>query len=180
MGVLCGLPCDGEGQSCSNDIGDGMTCQDGVWECAVHPPLGMGCNLVCVGADACTEIGCNDGLTIAIGPDGDGVTAGSYTITVDRDGSSEQCTLDVGTDAAACPGGAPCVVATTCNALAVFDADDVFSMLVDIAADVTVTVQHEADAPVEVSIAPVYSISAPNGSGCEPACTFGTVEVAGL
>ena len=44
---LCGLPCDTEGQTCGNNIGDGMTCSGGQWLCTVHPPLGPGCNLVC-------------------------------------------------------------------------------------------------------------------------------------
>ncbi len=43
----CGQPCDVEGEACGNEIGDGMVCLDGVWSCAVHAPLGTGCNWVC-------------------------------------------------------------------------------------------------------------------------------------
>jgi hypothetical protein len=43
----CGLPCDSEGEACGNEIGDGMSCSDGIWSCAVHAPLGTGCNWVC-------------------------------------------------------------------------------------------------------------------------------------
>lgn len=44
----CGEPCDAEvDEACGNNIGDSMTCSDGSWACSVHPPLGMGCNLVC-------------------------------------------------------------------------------------------------------------------------------------
>ncbi len=43
----CGAPCQDEGAACGNNIGDGMVCSGGQWGCAVHPPLGLGCNLVC-------------------------------------------------------------------------------------------------------------------------------------
>ncbi len=52
FGVECGQPCDVEGETCGNEIGDGRTCQDGVWQCTVHPPLGMGCNRICNAAPA--------------------------------------------------------------------------------------------------------------------------------
>ena len=45
--ALCGQPCADEGAACGNNIGDGMVCSGGQWGCAVHPPLGLGCNLVC-------------------------------------------------------------------------------------------------------------------------------------
>jgi hypothetical protein len=47
LGALCGMPCDHEGLSCSNSIGDGASCNGGLWGCVVHPPLGTECNLVC-------------------------------------------------------------------------------------------------------------------------------------
>lgn len=43
----CGQPCEVEGETCGNNIGDGMTCSGGVWQCTVHPPQTPGCNLVC-------------------------------------------------------------------------------------------------------------------------------------
>lgn len=43
----CGEPCEPEGATCGNNIGDGMVCSGGLWQCSVHPPLGEGCNLVC-------------------------------------------------------------------------------------------------------------------------------------
>jgi hypothetical protein len=43
----CGQACTSEGDSCSNQIGDGRTCVNGLWECSIHAPLGTGCNLVC-------------------------------------------------------------------------------------------------------------------------------------
>ncbi|HEX9189797.1 MAG TPA: hypothetical protein VGB87_22165 [Vicinamibacteria bacterium] len=35
----CGAPCPIEGESCANEIGDGMTCERGSWQCTVHAPL---------------------------------------------------------------------------------------------------------------------------------------------
>ncbi|MCG5055962.1 MAG: hypothetical protein KA712_23650 [Myxococcales bacterium] len=36
------------GDVCGNEIGNACTCANGSWACTVHPPLGSGCNLVCV------------------------------------------------------------------------------------------------------------------------------------
>lgn len=47
LSANCGKPCALEGDSCSNEIGDGRACQNGTWLCQVHPPLGTGCNRVC-------------------------------------------------------------------------------------------------------------------------------------
>ncbi len=43
----CGGPCEPDGATCGNNIGDGMQCLEGQWLCSVHPPLGTGCNLIC-------------------------------------------------------------------------------------------------------------------------------------
>jgi hypothetical protein len=44
----CGEPCETEGESCGNAIGDGRSCADGRWQCSVHAPLTPdGCNRVC-------------------------------------------------------------------------------------------------------------------------------------
>ena len=45
----CGQPC-ADAAACGNDVGDGMTCEAGTWQCSVHAPLGMGCNRVCAPA----------------------------------------------------------------------------------------------------------------------------------
>ena len=44
----CGEPCEDEGDACSNNIGDGRECVNGVWTCSEHAPLeAEGCNWVC-------------------------------------------------------------------------------------------------------------------------------------
>jgi hypothetical protein len=47
--ATCGEACDAETPDCGNSIGDGRTCVDGVFSCAVHAPLGGPgeCNWVC-------------------------------------------------------------------------------------------------------------------------------------
>ena len=181
MATLCGLPCETEGQTCSNEIGDGMQCTDGQWACAVHPPLDEGCNLVCQGAEACTEIGCTDGLTVALRPDADGITPGSYAVTIEADGEAESCALVISDDPADCDAGPPCVPQSDCNALNLLtDAEPHIAILLDVAADLSVNVQRD-DAPVvEVAAQPVYDVQSPNGSGCIPACAFGEVDVEAL
>ncbi len=57
--VMPGMGCSEEGERCGNDIGDGCQCAGGLWQCAVHPPLGMGCNLVCRPDPACVEEQCD-------------------------------------------------------------------------------------------------------------------------
>lgn len=180
MATLCGLPCDEPDLTCSNDIGDGMACADGAWQCSVHPPLGTGCNLVCVAQDGCTEIGCSDGLTILLVADGDGVTAGVYEVGIDADGIVETCTLEISDDPTVCQGGPPCVPDTTCNALVLLDPDETIQILIGVAADVTVTVQRDAEPPIEVADAPTYDVISPNGPGCGPACAIGMLEVDAL
>jgi hypothetical protein len=181
MSILCGLPCGEPGQSCSNDIGDGMECVDGTWQCVVHPPLGEGCNLVCTTADQCTEIGCDDGVTIELRPDADGVTAGSYVVSIEADGVLEMCDLEISDDPAVCLGGPPCVPDTTCNVLVGFGGSDpVLTIPIAIAAEVTVSVQRDAEPPVELAAQPIYDVDAPNGPGCGPACAFDSIEVAAL
>lgn len=181
MATLCGLPCETEGQACSNDIGDGMQCAGGQWECAVHPPLGEGCNLVCEAAEACTEIGCTDGLTLALRPDDDGVTAGSYAVTMNLDDQEESCTLVISDDPEDCDAGDPCLAESNCNALNLLtDAEPRIAILVGVAADVSVSVQRDDEPVVEVTAQPTYDVQSPNGSGCTPACAFGEVDVDAL
>jgi len=46
--AACGEACDPAADvDCGNEIGDGMTCADGMWACSVHPPLGDRCNAIC-------------------------------------------------------------------------------------------------------------------------------------
>lgn len=47
VGIEPGGACAAPGAACGNEIGDSCQCADGQWQCPVHPPLGMGCNLVC-------------------------------------------------------------------------------------------------------------------------------------
>ena len=39
--------CTSGDRCATNEVGDECQCQGGVWACAVHPPLGQGCNEVC-------------------------------------------------------------------------------------------------------------------------------------
>ncbi len=48
--ATCGEPCETDGETCGNDLGDGRACVGGTWSCTVHAPLEPGgCNLVCRG-----------------------------------------------------------------------------------------------------------------------------------
>jgi hypothetical protein len=39
--------CTAGDRCATSDVGDDCQCQGGSWQCAVHPPLGLGCNKVC-------------------------------------------------------------------------------------------------------------------------------------
>jgi hypothetical protein len=46
------------GDRCAvSEVGDGCECQGGAWACAVHPPLGPGCNAVCRGLAGPSDAG---------------------------------------------------------------------------------------------------------------------------
>jgi hypothetical protein len=47
-GIQPGESCATAGETCGNEIGDSCVCDaNGMWSCAIHAPLGEGCNLVC-------------------------------------------------------------------------------------------------------------------------------------
>ncbi len=83
MGDLAGQPCTPGDECIISTVGDECACgSDGTWGCAVHPPLGMGCNLTCDEGDANTDAGSTagdpgaDGSTDGTNPDGDDAAPG--------------------------------------------------------------------------------------------------------
>jgi hypothetical protein len=171
--ALCGMPCAEVGSTCSNEIGDGMSCSGGTWQCVVHPPLGEGCNSICEALEHCTEAGCTDGITLQFVAADPGFAAGAYALAIDRDGDASSCTFVVSDG----PGCAvpPCVTETTCNAL--YDLSGVPPQIVvplPIATALSVTLSRDGEALVEGDPELAYALSTPNGPGCGPVCAIAT------
>jgi hypothetical protein len=173
MPALCGSSCADEGATCSDEIGDGMSCSAGAWQCVVHPPLGEGCNAMCMAKDQCTEAGCTDGVTLQFVAPDSGFAAGTYALAIEHDGDASSCSFVVSDG----PGCAvpPCVTETTCNAL--YDLTGAPPQIVvplPIATTLSVALSLEGEALVEGDPPLSYALSAPNGPGCGPVCALAT------
>jgi hypothetical protein len=171
--ALCGLPCAEVSSTCSNEIGDGMSCSGGAWQCVVHPPLGDGCNSMCEAVEQCSEAGCTDGVTLQFVAAGPAFAAGAYALAIDRDGDASSCTFVV-SDGPGCA-VAPCVTETTCNAsYDLSGAPPQILVQLPIATALSVTLSRDGEALVEGDPELAYALSAPNGRGCGPVCASAT------
>jgi hypothetical protein len=108
--------------------------------------VSLGCNVY---PRACTEIGCNDGLSVEI----TGTIAGRTTIEVAAAGQTTR-TFE-------------CNPGQACRGFL----DNYMP------AQATITVRMP-DRTVERSVSPQYVESRPNGEGCPPVCRQATVQVA--
>lgn len=176
MGALCGMACTAEGEVCSNEIGDGMSCAGGTWQCVVHPPLGEGCNRMCDVASECTEAGCDSGVELSLVAAGAGFAAGAYQLDLVRDGEASTCTFVISDDeGCALP---PCVTDTTCNAY--YDLGGRpprISMVLPLSNQLAVTLARDGMSLLEAEPALSYVLSSPNGAGCTPVCANAAAQL---
>jgi uncharacterized protein YceK len=170
MGALCGQPCPQGAEPCSNTIGDGMSCEAGLWACVVHPPLGLECNEVCSLMDACSEIGCSSGFTLALEADDDALPIGTYDLDLDIDGAQDDCSFTLSDDPVACA-IPPCITDTTCNAIYLLqESPQRVELAFGVVVALAITVTRDTIEVAQESFAPAYAVVAPNGAGCGPAC----------
>jgi hypothetical protein len=170
MATLCGSPCPQGAAPCSNTIGDGMSCEAGVWSCVVHPPLGLDCNEVCELTVACSEVGCSSGFTLALEAAGDALPVGTYELDSQIDGAADSCSFTISDDPIACA-IPPCVTDTTCNALYLLqESPQHVDLAFGVVAALDVTLTRDAIEVAHESFTPAYGTFAPNGRGCEPVC----------
>jgi len=174
---LCGTPCPSDGRTCSNAIGDGMSCEAGTWTCIVHPPLGTGCNDVCALAQQCSEIGCSSGVTVVLVAQSGTFAAGAYELSALVDDRPEDCTFTIADDPGACA-IPPCVTDSTCNAIYLLGEDPMrIELAYGVVALLDVTLTRDATELAHDSFTPAYDVFAPNGPGCGPACAQASVEL---
>jgi hypothetical protein len=119
----------------------------------------------------CTEVGCQDGLTIDLKSASGAWAPGSYVFAVDADGTKSTCTVDL-----------PFVKDPDCTHPALmhvtFTAPDpvaantviaqVFNFVT--AAHVYLTISRDGAVIAEKDYTPTYTINEPNGPTCGPTC----------
>lgn len=130
---------------------------------------------------ACTEIGCTDGLVIAVTPMSSW-PHGAYRFTIDADGTTITCTgalplPDCGTPAMTCDAGGVGIGESGC---ALPDGEHAFSDIVFASSPkaVTLTVTRDDQPLATQSWTPTYVTSQPNGPDCPPTCTGARVQLA--
>jgi hypothetical protein len=133
----------------------------------------------------CTEIGCNDGFTVAFSPNS-GWKPGTYRFIVDVDGQVTTCEgalplrpCDAGPSLSCTPATDRISIGESGCALS--PEQHGFSELRvggPPAQRVSVTVGHDADNLVQKSFTPSYAISQPNGEGCDPGCNTASDSLA--
>ena len=138
--------------------------------------LGIGCGDPIID-DACTEVGCEDGVNVSVLPEDQFFEPGELTVTVTPAGASESTVCEL-TIASECESGAVvCQDASdsTCPD-GVFYADE---LLVRVGPSEQIQVVAERDG-VELAnenLSPDLEEFRPNGAGCEPVCRQADVEV---
>ncbi len=122
---------------------------------------------------ACTQIGCVDGLNIAVGP-AHHWAAGAYDFTFVMPGRTVNCTGTLplkpcGTSSIACDGPGVMIGESGCALPA--NTHGFADIRIDGAPKtVSVTLKHNGTTIARQDIAPTYVTSRPNGPQCEPVC----------
>ncbi|MCB9565764.1 MAG: hypothetical protein H6710_00800 [Myxococcales bacterium] len=124
---------------------------------------------------ACTEIGCMDGLRIALEPSS-GMPAGAYVIDLEIDGAATRCEGNL--PLKPCEEGS----SVTCSSDAVVVEESGCAMAPEAQAlsgilfesarpkDVKVTIRRDGEVVAEAELSPEYRRLEPNGPGCPPIC----------
>jgi hypothetical protein len=129
---------------------------------------------------ACTEIGCQDGLLIRVTPT-EAWPHGAYTFTVEADAKTTTCTGSLplpacGTPGLTCDGPGVTIGESGC---ALDPAQHAFADIMFEATPTSVTVGVDLDGRTIASqtFTPEYQTVQPNGPGCDPICTNASVEL---
>lgn len=174
---LCGMPCAHPGAQCSDELGGGMICNDGAWECSSDgPPIDDPCARLCEPSDACSERGCSSGVELQLFPSGGNPVAGSYELELTADAELSTCTFVISDG----PGCAipPCVTDTTCNASYVLDGEPArIELALPILASLAITVSRDGELVLDEQPELAYELDAPNGPGCLPVCAAASVRL---
>jgi hypothetical protein len=131
--------------------------------------------------EACTDIGCMDGLLIQVTPI-EAWPHGDYLFSIEHDGTTTTCEGSLPlpaceTRAISCDGSEPLITESGC---ALDPAAHAFGdiMFTTTPAAVTVEVSIDGETVGTGSFDPEYQTIQPNGPGCEPICTTAAVDLA--
>lgn len=151
--------------------------------CSLVLALFVTVSTACAGAQpqACTEIGCSDGLVVR-GTPGPPWPQGVYRFVVEADGITTTCTgalplADCSTRAITCDREGVSITESGC---ALPPSEHGFGdlQLPGTPESISVTVQLGDRTVGQQTFRPTYQTSQPNGPGCEPICTNGSVTLA--
>lgn len=111
---------------------------------------------------ACTEIGCDDGITLTV-TSASGLTAGVYSISIAISGQGESASCTVTVNSAAQ------VTDTTCDL--VDNTASSFTVVLHTAPEtLTLTLDRDGTELGKQDFMPAYKAFQPNGPDCEPTC----------
>jgi hypothetical protein len=137
--------------------------------------LFVGCN-----DDACTEIGCNDGLSVLIRPAAERFLPGHYEVSVAVAGEARRsCYFVISNDPDICALD-HCVEVEDCNAMysvgyPVPERVEISYPVIE--APVDLQVKRDGAVLVQMAVEPAYHEMRPNGPGCPPTCHRASVEL---
>lgn len=121
------------------------------------PAIAASCDGV---GTACTEIGCDDGITLTVSP-ASGLIAGVYSVSVSGTGESTSCSLTVDNAAQ--------VTDTTCDLID--NTAGSFTVVLHSSPEtLTITIDRDGTELGKEDITPSYTTVQPNGPECEPTC----------
>lgn len=130
---------------------------------------------------ACTEIGCADGLVISLSPNA-GWAPGQYRFTIVTDGETTVCEGALPLPpceqpALRCTGNAAIIGESGC---AIEPAAHGFSdiQIASKPQSVTLTIERDGQTIANQTLTPAYQRSQPNGPGCPPVCDNAHAELA--
>jgi hypothetical protein len=178
LAFYCGLPCDNDGDGCSAPDGVGMECDQGRWECFVHPPIQEGCEDLCVLGEGCSKVDCEDSLLVHLSLKNESV-AGQYHVDYEADAASGACEARVSEDPVECGDAVPCLLGSSCRELSLMrpETGPVLVLQAPVATQLALVVKLDGVAVLDQSGAPAYAVEAPNGPGCGPSCAVALVEL---
>ncbi len=159
--------------------GRGRAVRDG-WVAGVALLLVMG--LAGCNEENCTEIGCFDGFTMTLRPEGDRFPVGSYRVTLTPSvGPAEECEFEITDDPDDCPSG-HCLGDHDCDGIftiGVFATDRVVMHYAILEGPLLVDVEVDGAPRASFQLAADYRTIRPNGDGCPPECMVaeGDIEV---
>ena len=130
------------------------------------------------GGDACTEMGCIDGLSVTFDPPLTG--KGTYTFDVTVEGTAYSCdaTIPLGTSSTVCGKGGVVSIFLSGSELDPGQQSLPGLHVEGTPKSVQIQVHRDKALVADADLSPKYQVVQPNGPDCEPTCHSAAVDVA--